>query len=216
MTKHSASAARFEGDVIPLLEPLYLHAIRLTSNRADAEDLVQETVLKAYMARNSFRPGTNFRAWLYRIMTHTYIDSYRKLRRRPTQYSSDEITDRQLAANAARTLAGPLSAEDRALEMLPDPQINAAMMSLHEKFRIAVYLADVAGFSCKEIAVITGTELGTVRSRLNRGRRQLRRLLTDVPSNFSGGQMTASPATPTSPASRGRRSAASCCALDRH
>src|SRR6202000_2217686 len=91
---------------------------------------------------------------------------------------------------AARTLAGPLSAEDRALEMLPDPQINAAMMSLHEKFRIAVYLADVAGFSCKEIAVITGTELGTVRSRLNRGRRQLRRLLTDVPSNFSGGAMT--------------------------
>jgi RNA polymerase sigma-70 factor, ECF subfamily len=176
------SAAHFERDLISLLEPLHRRAIRMTSAPADAEDLLQETVLKAYAGRRSFQPRTNLKAWLFRIMTNTYISSYRTKKRQPAQYPTDQLTDQQLVASAAHRPAGLWSAEDQALATLPDPQIKAAMQALPEQFRIAVYFADVAGFSYKEIAAIMDTEEGTVSSRLNRGRQQLRNLLTDSPS----------------------------------
>jgi RNA polymerase sigma-70 factor (ECF subfamily) len=179
MTEDPASAAYFERDVIPLLEPLRRRAIRMTSAPADAEDLLQETLLKAYAGRHSFQPGTNLKAWLFRIMTNTYISSYRTKKRRPAQCPTDQITDRQLAASASHRPAGLWSAEDQALATLPDPQIKAAMKALPEQFRIAVYFADVVGFSYREIAAIMETEQGTVSSRINRGREQLRNLLTD-------------------------------------
>jgi RNA polymerase sigma-70 factor (ECF subfamily) len=177
----SPSSAQFESALIPLLEPLYWQALRMTSNRADAEDLVQETLLNAYAGRQAFEPGTNLKAWLRRIMTNTYISSYRRQKRRPAQHSSGDISDQQLVASASRTPGVLQSAEQQALEMLPNPYLKAAMMVLPEQFRIAVYFADIAGYSYKEIAAMTGTRHGTVCSRLNRGRKQLRDLLFDSP-----------------------------------
>nr|WP_082984558.1 sigma-70 family RNA polymerase sigma factor [Mycobacterium sp. 1465703.0] len=172
-------SAQFESAVIPLLEPLYRQALRMTSNRVDAEDLVQETLLNAYAGLRAFEPGTNLNAWLRRIMTNAYINSYRKQKRRPTQHPTGEITDRQLVAGAPREPGGLRSAEDQALEMLPNANLKAAMMGLPEQFRMAVYFADIAGYSYKEIAAMTGTQQGTVSSRINRGRKQLRELLFD-------------------------------------
>jgi RNA polymerase sigma-70 factor (ECF subfamily) len=153
----------------------------MTGNRADAEDLVQETVLNAYAGLRAFEPGTNLKAWLRRIMTNTYISSYRRQKRRPAQYLTGEITDRQLVASAPHTPGCLRSAEDEALEMLPDPHLKAAMMVLPEQFRIVVYFADIAGYSYKEIAAMTDSRQGTVGSRLNRGRKQLRDILFDSP-----------------------------------
>ena len=182
VTEDPASLAHFERDVIPLLEPLRRRAIRMTAAPADAEDLLQETLLKAYAGRHSFQPGTNLTAWLFRIMTNTYISSYRTKKRQPAQYPIDQITERQLAASTAHRPTSLWSAEDQALATLPDPQIRAAMHALPEQFRIAVYFADVAGFSYKEIAAIMETAQGTVSSRVSRGREQLRNLLADAPS----------------------------------
>ncbi len=173
------TAAQFESAVIPLLEPLYRQALRMTSNRADAEDLVQETMLNAYAGLRNFEPGTNLKAWLRRIMTNTYISRYRTEKRRPAQHPTGDISDQQLAASAPRMPGGLRSAEDQALEMLPDPYLKAAMMVLPEQLRLAVYFADIAGYSYKEIAAMTGIRQGTVSSRLNRGRKQLRDLLSD-------------------------------------
>lgn len=172
-------SAEFECAIIPLLEPLYRQALRMTSNRMDAEDLVQETLLKAYAGLRTFEPGTNLLAWLRRIMTNTIINSYRMQKRRPTQHPTDEITDRQLVSGAPREPGGLRSAEDQALERLPNSDLKAAMMGLPEQFRMAVYFADIAGYSYKEIAAMTGTQQGTVSSRINRGRKQLRDSLFD-------------------------------------
>ena len=168
---------RFEHDVVPLRESLCTQALRLTRNYHDAEDLVQETMIRAYARFSSFREGSNLNAWLYRILINTYISSYRKKQRQPRQYATAEVTDQQLSALAQKSAGGLRSAEAQALESLPDNEIRAAMQALPEQFRMVVYYADIEGFPRQEIAEIMQTPSGTVGSRLKRGRERLRELL---------------------------------------
>lgn len=176
---------RFERDAIPLIAELYRHAFKLTRDHADAEDLLQETAAKAYAAFGSFRVGTNLAGWLYRIMLNTHISAYRKQQHRPALQFTDQFSDGQLLAHSRRSSGAGITgtagaAEDIALAGTSDPAIVSAMRALPEKYRTAVYYADIEGRKFKEIAALTNVPIGTVMSRLHRGRKQLRSVLSDV------------------------------------
>ena len=169
---------RFERDALQYMNQLYAAAMRYTKNPEDAQDLVQDTYAKAYTSFHQFEPGTNLKAWLYRVLTTTFINTYRKDQRRP-QTSDSELEDWQIAEASSHTSDQGKSSEDVVLENLPDSDIKNALAEIPEEIRMAVYLADVEGFSYKEIAEIVGVPAGTVMSRLHRGRKQLREKLTD-------------------------------------
>src|SRR6218665_286555 len=170
----------FAEQAIPFMDQLYAAAMRMTRNPADAGDLVQETYTKAFAAFKGFEQGTNLKAWLYRILTNTYINSYRKNQRTPYQGAIDELEDWQLGSAESLTQGRTTrSAEAEAIDHLPDSDVKEALQSIPEDFRLAVYLAGVEGFAYQEIADIMKTPVGTVMSRLHRGRRLLRERLAD-------------------------------------
>lgn len=173
-------AARFERDALPLVDQLYAAARRYTRNATDAEDLVQETMVKAYSSFHTYQDGTNIRAWLFRILTNTWINAYRTAQRRPKEVFADELSDAQLAEVAQRCPLGVISAELAALESMGDDEVRQAVRALPESQSVVVYYADVAGFRYKEIAEILQIPVGTVMSRLHRGRGALRSRLVEM------------------------------------
>jgi len=186
MVLRMADKARFAEQAMPFMGSLYGAALRMTRNPSDAEDLVQETYLKAYRAFGSFEEGTNLKSWLYKILTNTFINSYRARRRRPVETELDEGEDlylyRRLGGLEAATMGR--SAEDTVLDRLSEPEVKAAVESLPEAFRLAVVLADVEGFSYKEIAEILDVPIGTVMSRLHRGRKALQKALHEYAGQY--------------------------------
>jgi RNA polymerase sigma-70 factor (ECF subfamily) len=176
-TAEAGTTGGFERLVVPRMGDLHRHAMRMTRHHADAEDLVQDTLAKAFAEFHSFRRDSDIHAWLYRILINTHISSCRKTQRRPVYHLTGEITDQQLVIGAAHSATGMPSAEDQALNSFGDQELIAAMRALPEQFRTAVYYADIHGLQCKEIAALMETPIGTVVSRLHRGRRRLRQLL---------------------------------------
>jgi RNA polymerase sigma-70 factor (ECF subfamily) len=176
-----ADQAKFADLAMEHMGSLYTAALRMTRNPADAEDLVQETYLKAYRAFNTFQEGTNLKAWLYKILTNTFINAYRSKKRRPEQTELDEVEDLYLyrRLGGLEAAAAGRSAEEEVLEHFTEGDIKAALEALPEQFRMAVLLADVEGFSYKEIAEILDVPIGTVMSRLHRGRKALQKALFD-------------------------------------
>jgi RNA polymerase sigma-70 factor, ECF subfamily len=178
--KGAATKALFEEQALQYMDQLYAAAMRMTRNPADAADLVQETYIKAYQAFGQFQQGTNLKAWLYRIQTNTFINNYRKNQRNPYQGTIDDLEDWQLGgAESVTQSASTRSAEAEAIDHLPDSAVKDALQAIPEDFRMAVYYADVEGFSYQEVADIMKTPVGTVMSRLHRGRRMLRELLAE-------------------------------------
>jgi RNA polymerase sigma-70 factor (ECF subfamily) len=175
-----ADQANFENDAMQYAPQLYSAALRMTRNPADAEDVVQETFLKAYRAYDSFTEGTNLKAWLYRILTNTYINKYRKKQRRPNEVELGELQDLYLYKRLGEHSGAQVSAESEALDLFVDEDIIEALESLPENFRLPVLYADVEGFSYKEIAEILDVPIGTVMSRLHRGRKALQRKLWNL------------------------------------
>ena len=185
--------ALFEEQALQYMDQLYAAAMRMTKNPSDAADLVQETFVKAYTAFGQFQQGTNLKAWLYRIQTNTFINNYRKNQRNPYQGTIDDLEDWQLGgAESVTQHTSTRSAEAEAIDHLPDSAVKDALQSIPEDFRLAVYFADVEGFSYQEIADIMKTPVGTVMSRLHRGRRLLRGLLAEYASDRG---IVAAPAT---------------------
>lgn len=182
--------ALFEEQALQYMDQLYAAAMRMTRNPADAADLVQETFVKAFQAFGSYQQGTNLKAWLYRIQTNTFINTYRKNQRNPFQTSTDELEEWQLVGES-QTARTNRSAEAEAIDHLPDNDVKAALADIPEDFRLAVYLADVEGFAYQEIADIMKTPVGTVMSRLHRGRKLLRDKLRDYA--IERGILTAEP-----------------------
>jgi RNA polymerase sigma-70 factor (ECF subfamily) len=180
-----ADQAQFAAEALEYMPALYSAALRMTRNPADAEDLVQETYLRAYRGYAGFEPGTNLRAWLYRILTNTYINSYRAKQRRPDERQLDDVEDLYLyrRLGAVEEAMAARSAEEELMDLFTDEEVKAALDSLPEQFRIAVYLADVEGFSYKEIADILDVPIGTVMSRLHRGRKAMQRELYEYAMN---------------------------------
>jgi len=176
-----ADQAHFAEQAMPLMDSLYSGALRMTRNPADADDLVQETYLRAYRGFGGFQEGTNLKAWMFRILTNTYINMYRAKQRRPQESELDEVEDlylyRRLGGLESATLSR--SAEDELMDTFSEAEVKAAVEALPENFRMAVLLADVEGFSYKEIAEILDIPIGTVMSRLHRGRKALQKALYD-------------------------------------
>jgi len=169
----------FQEQALPFMDQLYGAGMRMTKNPADAADLVQETFVKAFAAFSQFEQGTNLKAWLYRILTNTFINVYRKKQRDPYRGTIDELEDWQLGGAESATSTAGRSAEAEAIDRMPASVVKDALQSIPEDFRLAVYFADVEGFAYQEIADIMKTPVGTVMSRLHRGRRLLRELLAD-------------------------------------